>query len=165
MQSLANLLTLHSLIQKPKKLKCPPKTTMTLLVSLVSYILATLHLHTSHTSHIFTIITLPHSIISLGNSENHLSSLRFIQPKINELFMRAQTHLCTQARTHGHGDTCIQTAHAGTDVCTYCTYSCTHTYILTCRQTCCISTDKNAWSLCINKIPFTVSAFFMCLCI
>ena len=37
-QSLAHLLTSHSLIQKPKKLKCPPKTAMTLLVSLASYI-------------------------------------------------------------------------------------------------------------------------------
>ena len=60
MQSLAHLLTSHSLMQKPKKLKCPPKTTMTLLVSLTSYVLASLHSHTSHVSHIFTITTLPH---------------------------------------------------------------------------------------------------------
>ena len=38
-----------------KKLKCVPKITMTLLVSLPSYILVSLHLHTSHASHILTI--------------------------------------------------------------------------------------------------------------
>ena len=48
---------------------------MTLLVSPTTYILASLHSHTSHTSHISRITTLPHSIISLGNSRNHLSSL------------------------------------------------------------------------------------------
>ena len=43
-----------------------------LLVSPTTYILASLH---SHTSHISRITTLPHSLISLGNSRNHLSSL------------------------------------------------------------------------------------------
>ena len=56
---------------------------MTLLVSLASYILASLHLHTSHASHIFTITTLPHFIISF-------ITLRFIQLKINELFSCVQ---------------------------------------------------------------------------
>ena len=64
---------------------------MTLSVSLASYILAS-HSHTSHASHIFTITTLSHTTISLGNSRNHLSSLirfHFIQPKIHviELFL------------------------------------------------------------------------------
>ena len=62
---------------------------MTLLVSLASYILASLHLHTSH---IFTITTLSHYIILLGNLRNYLSSLSlhfmyFIQSKINELIL------------------------------------------------------------------------------
>ena len=50
---------------------------MTLLVSLASYILVSLHLPTFHASHIFTITVLPHSIISLGNLRNHLSSLHY----------------------------------------------------------------------------------------
>ena len=67
-------------IKKKKNLKTKVpaphvKTTMTLLVSLASYILASLHLHTSHASHTFTITTLSHYTISLGNSRNHLSSL------------------------------------------------------------------------------------------
>ena len=75
-------LTSHSLIQKPKKLKCPPKTTMTLLVSLASYMLASLHLHiynnnTSTLYHLTWEFEKPFIISFI--------TLRFIQPKINEL--------------------------------------------------------------------------------
>ena len=66
---------------------------MTLLVSLASYILVSLHLHTFHASHIFTITTL-HTLSSrLGFEKPFIISfitLRFIQPKINELFSRVQ---------------------------------------------------------------------------
>ena len=51
-----------------------------------------LHAYTSQASDIFTITTLSHNTISLGNSRNHLSTisfimLHFIQPKLNELFI------------------------------------------------------------------------------
>ena len=95
--SLAHLLTSHSLIQKPQKLKCPPKTTMTLLVSLASYILASLHLHTSHASHIFTITTLPHYHLAWEFEKPFIISfitLPFIQPKINGLLIYVQVCSC-----------------------------------------------------------------------
>ena len=76
-------LTSHSLIQKPKKLKCPPKTTMTLLVSLASYMLASLHLHiynnnTSTLYHLTWEFEKPFLISFI--------TLCFIQPKIKEPF-------------------------------------------------------------------------------
>ena len=63
---------------------------MTLLVSCASYILASLH---SHTSHIFTITTLSHSTSPLEIQETiymyyiiSFTALRFIiKPQINEL--------------------------------------------------------------------------------
>ena len=62
---------------------------MTLLVSLASYILY--YLHTSCTSHIFTITTLPHSIISLGNSKNHFHYTSLHSAKGNELLNNTDT--------------------------------------------------------------------------
>ena len=58
---------------------------MTLLVSLTTYILASLH---SHTSHISRITTLPHSHLAWEFEKPFIISfitLRFIQPKIKEL--------------------------------------------------------------------------------
>ena len=47
-------------------------------VSLASYILVSLHLHTSHVSHIFTVATLPHYHLAW---EFSFIMLCFIQPK------------------------------------------------------------------------------------
>ena len=72
------------------KLKCLPNTIMTLLVSLASYILVSLHSHTSHASHIFTITTLPHYHLAWKFEKPFMISfimLRFIQLKINELLI------------------------------------------------------------------------------
>ena len=68
---IAQLLTTHSEIQKPKY-----SSVLIIIDHSDSLSLSnTVHLHTSHASHLFTLTTLSHYNIGLGNSKNHWSSL------------------------------------------------------------------------------------------
>ena len=74
------------------------QTSMTLLVTLASYILASLCSCSSHTLHVFTITTLSHLRIQETKKPFIISFivLCFIQLKINKLFLKWRCRLCKE---------------------------------------------------------------------